>query len=627
MSITSKCYIRKAEQRLSDRSNDFNKTVYKYHFFIALPLLAQNKKYIFNDTEFEKELYSISEKLCESTYLNKYAKPLVKNVSCNFNFTPWYDYPFTINDVIKPFFEDTVISVNAENKYFIHENWRDFLCAFFLVNNIILLKLNYSDKDLSSIIKLDQNVNSNVAELTLQGLHLYGVPDENANNFSKLYSHPNNNEIVDLLKKIPNYGIEFITGLSKWFNAAVDINEYLQIELPHKDNKSIDCLHEILNKFSENIFSLCEEHENYISLIRNNDTIKENIINIFAKGSEYFRRNRDYSNAQKYVELGYKLDSSNLFIINQKAKLFICYYQSIVLNENKASDLNPAYFTNLDEVKGFLLKDNSIYSIGINILEKNAYNGSFLSANLLGMILSKPAPYLVKNKIVHSLSYTKAMYYYLKIIFESGYSGREITYTIVSALSLLVNGYVSVKDTVKIGEFTRLNLKENDLTCVGASPKSMNQQTLKLSKEIIKKSIGQDLNLLNYLRGSIELLDGDIEKAQGYLTSPLKSEEKKAGLKIYYVIRSVYNDLISNRDYTVESIKYLIDSMFTNIFDSNGNVSSGAIDDTHPIYYYLDVKRIVLSYDNSMNGYFFSNLEKKYPEVKKLCHEIESLYV
>lgn len=67
--------------------------------------------------------------------------------------------------------------------------------------------------------------------------------------------------------------------------------------------------------------------------------------------------------------------------------------------------------------------------------------------------------------------------------------------------------------------------------------------------------------------------------------------------------------------------------MFTNIFDSNGNVSSGAIDDTHPIYYYLDVKRIVLSYDNSMNGYFFSNLEKKYPEVKKLCHEIESLYV
>ena len=539
-------YKQRAEQRVGNDKDfekiNFDESAYLYMYYIVLPYLAHYVLTIKSSTVFSQYSFHDRDLLKIGVILKRNPNTEVSYERIRNKYFPYlpreihYISGYGIKDYLS--IEDNLIQ-NYDNKYnykFEHETWRDFLVAFYLNNNIELLKEQYlsSDSSYLSFIQLDLNVNANVAKMLRQSLRLDGTESENDKRFIEFFA-------------VDKMDFKKLLGILRFQNLAYDFCEYIQVPLTIGENGENETLHKVLSTTSTLFLNLSQNKllaDKIIKTVCADDYLKEYTCGILGKEAEYYRRTKQYEKVANLLDLSMKISDDNLSIRNQRAKLYLSYYQSKKLDE---TIIDSPDFLAQEEL-------NSIFNQGISLLKELAEKDSFyLSANLYGLLQTCPPPYLLNQRNIN-IDYNSVFKTYLKVIFNSDSKGREIAYTVCAALSLIFFiGKVRVDEyDENNGEFEYNPSDDffNNLSLLKLKPYSnnckMNMPTLKLANTIMHKADGQVLKGINYFRACVCLFNAaekdtdeerkaEMKKAEEYYNSPHSDE-----IPILYKIRLKY---------------------------------------------------------------------------------------
>ena len=587
-------YHNRVDQRIGDEAHKsaYDKSLYLYLYYVYLPFAAHqtvisdrgDNTYYFSGDDSRDYLSSLTANQLDAILLETvfHTDHNIKTIPCIPNIDVFRLGSFLCNeesDVIKQ--TDTI---NRSVFRFSHEVWRDYLTAKFLNTVVIALKERYDSKNQDNILCLlvSYNIGTDAAQMVLQSFGLCSDPVANASRIEKLFK-------VDSTKIRRT-----LFGSIGLMHTAFEFNEYLKVCLPCGEKKENTSLHRIM----ESLWDFLSKNHQYDKKIKNKQIITDCICEILSKESEYHRLTGKYDWGFKIVELALEYDPNSKIILNQKAKMYLSCFES-KLNH----DLNVDYPVS---IKGKNLME--LYENGVNLLSELASTGFHLSANIAGTLKSTVAPVLIKNLPEIKADFCGAFRCYAEVIYRTDYVRRDISYTIRQAVNLLIKRYVSVSEDSSFEP-------ENDMTCLDnlklevcnlLLSQNINKESLTLAENMITKATGQGLEGLNYLRGAILLYSGQKEKAKPFFETRFNNES------------TLMSDIQLKYQYHVDGLDNKIQKQFEALINDIKNIEYGQYDRTHPAYWYIESRELLLSYldDKELEKKaknYFSDLEKDKP--------------
>lgn len=401
----------------------------------------------------------------------------------------------------------------------------------------------------------DLNVDADISRMLRQSLNLYGSKKENA---AKL------KEVFRLDEQFYNH----LGGTIRLLHLGYAFNDYLQVDLPLGENGENKTIHEVLLPLSNYLLANAG-NERLLGRIRNNNELVQQTCYLLSKETEYYRRTKDYSKVSDIISLCKKLDDKSLMIHLHEAKLYLCYYESILLNDKIKSI--PEEFRKLT--------DDRIWETGSALLDAVAEKDFFFAVNLKGLLQTNPAPYLIQNGVVAEPDFCGTFCHYIRMISDSEYVRRDSAYTIHQALRLLIE-YVTIDEGSSFSPFDR----NSDPGMLKVSRKQhlfspiTSEKDLVMAKYLLQKCSGQALAGLNYLRGCVALASSDEDAARVFFESPLDDEWK---LPYLLMLKYLYGE--DQLD---------IDSEYMELIEKIAKYPTGRLDKTHPIFRYIEAKSI-----------------------------------
>lgn len=569
-----------------------------YAFYILAPYLAQkistSSNNFFDERDIANAIYELSEPDLDVLLQTSLKLTDDSNVFTLENFK-------IINkDRLLRFFINagTVVKVPGKESYkFFHDDIRDYLIAFSMLRSIYAHMLCLENEDISSLsfIQTSMNVSYDVSNLFKEKVGLLGNVEEA---MKKLY--------YPLIEN--KFDIDKCSDISVLYaNTAFLISDYLQV----KYSEIKEVLHEILLPVSENFISILELDSivgnNQISFFtpKNKDICCKALCNVLSKEAEYYRREERFEDAVRVIEAAEKIDNKNELVVNQKAKILLCYFQHLV-NKYGTSTFSKDY-----ELEAFfpfgVSTRNSLYYEGERLLNLNFTTNYFnLSTNLLSLQYSAPCPYMVGLNLM-SLDFVDAFNCaYKTIVARPDYLRREIDYTVRQAVSLLLKGYVKLAEgiTYRSNMRKKFNTDKHFESCVIDPLHIKNDKnTLAFAEDLLSLADGQYLTSMNYLRGLVAFFNNEKDKAEALF----KSES-----------HLLLNQIFLNYEY---GYNFDIDSEYNKLeewISNPENGEKGFIDECHRIYWYCDAKCLELAFNPNCKEKF-EKYERNFPEV---CKEI-----
>lgn len=613
------------------RKNSYNKGYFLYFYYVILPAFAYelNTSKEFNDYYFWKSdvetLHNSStenglDKRIFRFYRDKFQKNSENGISAI-----EADAPSISLTEMESFLQnegsDIVKKQTIDGKeafQFLHQEWRDYLTAKYLHTNVELLKNNYNKPNCEFIhtLRLSCNVDSNIASMVLQSFDMASTPEHNAMKAKSFFS-------------INGSISPHLYGIVKLLHTAFDFNEYLQLKLPEGKNKTNPTLHKIfqsLTKYLQSCLWVEETEENksqelsdyqknrrikrerILDRIRSNADLSYCLCEIFSKESEFYRREYDYKHDWMIVKIAKEINPDSDIMLNQEAKMYLCVFEDRITPGKK--------IPKNCQIEVFdAISNEDLYTNGMSLMRAVVEKGFHLSANLLGLLLSNPAPLLIKNVNNLKPDYCNAFKYYLGVIYTAGYTKRDIAYTVRQALGLLIKGYIRVSEyNLFDPEDCETEESATDISMLITKPcfplysQDVDENSARLAWFLVEKVEGQELAGLNYLRGCVAFAQNKLELAKHYWHSSLKNENDL----LYYIVRKyrLYEEGLDNR----------IDNAFVEMAKSVRG--DGQIDRTHSAYWYIEAKEtelfLLASQQKEERIKYFSNLERLYCDTEVL---------
>ena len=567
-SLFDKAHKARAEQRIGNTAERsiYPKNVYLYFYYVILPYFAyrivtladQDNTYRFHKEQIDRFLEEI-----RKNDLDRVIYTYLKD-SDSFRYIDGECPRINAQKLIEFFDneEEFIVIDSATDEYsFTHEQWRDYLAAVFLRNNVQILRKHYKDADdrIAKSIMTDLNVDAEISRLLRQSLNLLGSKRDNAAKFMQLF-------------RVDEDFYNRIDGSICLLHLGYFFCDYLQINVPLGDRGENESVHAVLAPLSGYLLKN-NGNERLINHILNDSRLVQFTCEILSKEGEYYRRVMDYDKAFRVMALCKKLNSESVFTIQHEAKIYLCYYESCLLNEPILS--TPEAF-----------KDQAPEDIrmkGMALLNRGAGMNFYLSVNTVGLLHTNPCPYLVSRGIVSKPDFSGVFSQYINMITDSNYVRRDTSYTVHQALRLLV-AYVTLDencpydpdDSNSDPKGLRVSRKQRLFSPIEG------KKTVAMANSLLGRCSGQELAGLNYLRGCIALASGDRQTAKTFFESPLDHE-----FKILYHLMLHYrfgNDCFD------------IDADFADLIKRIHADPNGKFDKTHPVYRYIEAKELELSF-------------------------------
>lgn len=610
-------YRKRANQRLGDELHlrAYDKSYYLFYYYVVLPTIAytlNTSKDFNNDFVFYSgNLDSFVKAVIENGFgemLFRHQLKTIKSINgevphINALSLEW----FLLHEENRIINKEVIDETNDEYLFkFEHQEWRDYLVAKHINDNVNVLKSRYKHLSNTSIstLHLNCNVDTNIGRLILQSFDMDSTEEHNTKIAKKFFKIDDNTKISI-----------YLYGIVKFLHVAFDFNEYLQLRLPKGNNKEIPALHDIFIELKKYLLKNIN-NKLLVKAIKNNKDMVTCVCEILSKEAEYFRRNYNISELNHFqesynvIELAKKYSDKSDIMNNQEGKLYVCLYEESLRNSKKQFDrIVPKELSSLKPIEMFIK--------GQKLLSQVAEKGFHLSANAIGIILSTPAPVLINNVPNLKPDFCAAFRYYMQVIYGAKYINRDISYTVRQALSLLMKGYIKISDSNgfdpedRYSDLSTLHTKR----CSPVFEEELNDSTVRFSECLVRKAAGQDTAGMNFLRGYVAYASNKTEEAKAFWTSPLTSETTL----MYNIARKYY---LGEKN---------LDEDISSGFKTNAvkiqSAGEGKIDLTHPVYWYLEAKEFLLSLVNndSVEKYnqFFDDIEEEYAisSVVKSVHE------
>lgn len=566
-SLFDKAHKARAEQRIGNTAERsiYPKNVYLYFYYVILPYFAYRivtSGDMVNTYRFsEEQIGSFLEEIRRNN-LDRAIYSYLKD-SDSFRYIDGECPKIDAYKLIEFFDneEEFIINDCETGEYsFTHEQWRDYLAAVFLRNNIRILRRHYKDADdkTARSVMINLNVDAEISHLLRQSLNLLDSQKDNAERMKRLF-------------RVDADFYNHIDGTICLLHLGFFFCDYLQIDLPMGERGENETVHAILLPLSDYLLQN-DKNDRLIDHILKDSQLVQFVCELLSKEAEYYRRVTEYEKSYRVIALCKKLNRESVFTIQHEAKIYLCYYESAVLNEAILSI--PEVF------KG--LPIDAIWKKGMELLNCGSDRNFYLSVNTLGLLLTNPCPYLVGRRLISKPDFSGAFYRYINMITDSKYIRRDISYTVYQALRLLVEYITLDEDSSYHPEDSNSNPK--DLK-VSRKQKLFSpiegKKTLTMANSLLSRCSGQELAGLNYLRGCVSLASGDYQTAETFFQSPLNYE----GKILYHLMLK----------YRFENDSFDIDADFANLINMIQADLNGRVDRTHPVYRYIEAKELELS--------------------------------
>lgn len=612
-SLFDEVYLKRANQRLGSElhKSAYNKECYLYFYYVILPAFAYtlntskeyNNDYFFYTDDIESLLNTVTKDGLDKI-LYRHQLDLFTNIN--------NDAPETTVLSLERFLkheESRIIEkIPIENDYafrFEHQEWRDYLVAKHITDNVNILKSLYKHKNIKQIkaLHLDCNVDSNIGKMVLQSFDMASSPERNKTIAKKFFGLEERLRISNCLY-----------GVVKFLHVAFDFNEYLQLDLPKGKNKDIISLHSIFRPLTE-FLQNNKGNKRLIKDINSDEDMLRCVTEILSKEAEYFRRDEDvfeknhYQEAYNTIELAKNFTANCDIMDNQEGKLYVCLYEeSLKCSEKRFNKLVPKELSSM--------APSEMFHKGTELLKRVAEKGFHLSANAIGIILSNPAPMLIHNIPDLKPDFSTAFRYYMEVVYGANYINRDISYTVRQALNLLMKGYIKISDSngfdpeERYSDLSSLNTEH----CPLMFAEKITEPSVRFAESLVRKADGQDAAGLNFLRGYVAYASNKLDEASVFWNSPLSKETTI----MYKIARKYYlREPISDEEILLE---------FKNNAVKIQSAGEGKIDLTHPVYWYIEAKEFMLSLvdKGAIANYktYFENIEEEY----KITSVVKSIY-
>ena len=566
-SLFDKVYRARAEQRIGNTAEKsiYPKNEYMYFYYVILPFFAYRivtSSDLDNSYRFRRDqVYDFLIELRQNgldrvmfTYLQESESFRYINGEC----------PQTEVQKLMDYLdneEDFIINDDRSGEYsFEHEQWRNYLASVFLRSNIQILQAHYTD-DNDRIIKAvmcDLNVNADISRMLRQSLNLFGGKADNAKKMKDMF-------------RIDADFYNHIDGTIRLLHLGFFFCDYLQIDLPIGNSGENETIHEILKPMSDYLLANSMNNR-LIDRILNDRELVRLVCGIMSKETEYYRRVKDYDKAYQISGICKRLDNESVFTCQHEAKVYLCYAESMVIHDQILSA--PTIFKGAESGK--------IWEQGADLLNKVADRNFYLAVNTKGLLLTNPAPYLIRTNIIEQPDFCGVFRHYIHMINDTSYVRRDTSYTIHQALRLLVE-YITIDDDCAFDPCDR----NSDPESLRIKRKAtlfaplQGEKNLAMANYLLSKCSGQDLAGLNYLRGRIALASSDKKTAQTFFESPLKEE----WLLLYHLMLQ----------YCFGNNSFDIDEEFSQLAQRIRLDPNGRLDKTHFVYRYIEARETALS--------------------------------
>ena len=586
-------YRSRADQRLGGElhKSSYDKAVYLYLYYVYLPYIAYHtvmsddgdNTYTFSKGDVRRLFLRLKNDHLDETLLETAVEEQELSITQH---VPDIDI-FQLRYFLDNEKSDIIRIENSDAVFrFSHEIWRDYLVAKFMHINLHALKENYASPHPGDFIglTLSYNVSSNTAQLFLQSFNWFSAPETNAR------------RMEDYFRIDPKSIGRRLFGVICLLHTAFDINEYLKIDLPRGNNKENKCLQNILSPLSSYIGTntRCKDK------IKSDEKIALFTCEILSKVTEYYRLTDKYHPLYSIIESAKKIDPDSDIMLNQEAKMYLsCSERKATAKQCRAN--RPADIVFPEPLNK--MDVSALYNKGVKLLALAVSRGFHLSGNTAGLLKSTAAPVLLMDRPQIKPDFCGAFMCYMQVIYGAGYVRRDIAYTVRQALNMLLKGFVRVCGDSAFdpeNEYTDLGALRLEV-CSPLFSRTVNEKTLSLAKQLVKKAEGQELAGLNYLRGTALLLEGRKEDAQLYFKARYADES------------TLMSDIRLKYEYGEKELDSRIRSQFCSLISDIRETGFGTYERTHPAYRYIDAKQLALSYAQGEQyrqaEMFFSELE------------------
>ena len=598
-SVLQEAYIKyaKGHTNITTGSSSHKLSCLNFIYFYIFPLLAYNTGYCFNKQDIKNVVESaISNANCMSVKLYNRFQYLAGRFE-NINEFESYD----IKEILEILYNENWLNVIGANSYaFKHQDWHDFLSAFYISEYQTIFLQNYKDENLALDTQID------FKHLPSTAMELYGekfkLNDNSAEDESPQKNVDRiNKNILDLFSEFNNVSknpFEITLGELKVAELIYLLSEY-KGNLYTSDYK--ETFKKILDKIVSPLLSFKdfgEKIKKHYELVLNNEiknSYYETLTNILIKRIEIARIDEDFNLGLQLSDVAI-LISDRIQIKHQKAKLLMFRAQktlkSTVENESDA----------IVEFKE-----------GYNLLKECGKTYIF-SKNLLAFMKSFPAPWLLKNNII-DVDYCESFRIYYDAVFleispdDKNYAYREM-------IHLILNGYVKFQDChLDFSTFQMrddLNVTEGDGEC--------NEYGYEIIKQIL--TLFGDSNykpLINYYRGVVKLHENEIDKAKEFFLL----EKKMFPKSVFRKNCPVLSDLMLRKCGERNENKAVLEAFEETLKDNIISEGSGSIDKTHTCYILTDVKYAIKRHSIRLTP----KEQEKYEKLLKLSMEVTGLEI
>lgn len=601
------------------------KDISQYHFiyFYILPKIAL---YTYNQKNLSRHEIGSKIKLKKilTTIINKSCiKEIEYEHICNeIAIRPSStEIDLTKDDIIKLLIADGLLTYK-NIKYcfgdiFNHEFWRAFLVAFSLHTSIKCLQENYNDIDYAQEYSISLNVPKDAAIMICEKFfpaYLIQADSEHEKSEKKAALEKQFKTFFDNLSASPNNDEE-VCGYIKYAHLAFQLAVDFQFERIISETPK-STYYEIVKKGYEANDITNDNSDEY-------DYYHKEFIEITTKMAELSRKSENYEDAIDYIKRGSSIANEKgdeyeiASFAHQQAKVTIAKLQGEYISSYEklvnSSDFKKAFCE---------IVDTSDFKEAIMCIKKHSKNFT-MSANLYGRMLSTPALY-IKNADLLKTDPVEAFLCYYNHKAKMPY--RYVTYTIRQGISLLLRGIIRVKDDYQYEKDCKIG--RDALEKANCDAYKINSNTLSLATDMYKKISDisdRSVDFLDYLIGT----KYHIEYINEHNAEIAKRKKEKA---ISFFNRADHNSnpriLSVIRRKQLENKKYneQLNSFLTS-HKKEINTAKDQADKLHPIYLYIDVKNLVLSYEhfvgNEKQLTDYSELFQTYEqELNPLCNAI-----
>lgn len=486
-----------------------------------------------------------------------------------------------------------------------HQYWRAFLVAFSLITSMNCLRQSHGNDKYAKEYVIDFNVPTEAINMVCT--HLFPsffetAKSEKEKDTKRKHLEQEFRHYFEQLPIAPQL-FDSCCGFVKYCHMAFYLANTFQFERIISEERNSAYFDVIERGFNAAINADSEEQPFF----------RKEMIELITKMAELSRKGENYGIAMTYINNGIELLQNNnggnmdkfevASFANQKAK--------ILLYQHRHSCL-----TYPDNKK--LINHDSFREALKSIEECAEY--FTVSANLYGRMHTTPALYLREADLLE-LKPIDAFYKYYKCGIKR--VGRHLEYTLRQAVSLLLRGVVKLKDDYVYKEGISL-VKINDLELGNFDTYQINSSTLSLARDLCSFTPNHSLGHWDYLLGTLNHVS--------YLISSKPNENHKKAAELFFdrpdsngnktILSVIRKKQLLSHEYE-KPVKEFLDNQ-----DSEMKKATDQPDRLHPLYIYIDVKNLVLSYEHyrgnitELNKYesLFRNYEEK--KLNQLCQKI-----